>query len=168
MSGWCYWIVNLIYIPLLLIFFLTIILSLGDAKIAALANDAFFMGAASILLTWLLTIFNVIGLNFGKWLQNLGAVALFAAIAIIIFIAIGHVSVHGSANPINISTLTPHLADWRVLSLVCFAFVGLELGSVMTDEIKKPQSNIPWAILIAGLCCFLLICIMYAGYPGMY
>jgi amino acid transporter len=44
--------------------------------------------------------------------------------------------------------------DWRILSsfgVICFALVGLELGSVMGDEIREPRSTLPGAVLIGGL-----------------
>jgi amino acid transporter len=43
--------------------------------------------------------------------------------------------------------------DWRILSLmsvVCLNYVGLELGSVLGDEIKDPRRSIPRAAIIAG------------------
>ena len=49
-----------------------------------------------------------------------------------------------------------HLAavDWRLLSsfgVICFALVGLELGSIMGDEIREPRRTLPGAVLIGGL-----------------
>jgi amino acid transporter len=48
------------------------------------------------------------------------------------------------------------LDSMAMLGTVCFAFIGLELGSVMGDEIKEPRRSVPRAVVIAGVCCVLL------------
>jgi amino acid transporter len=49
--------------------------------------------------------------------------------------------------------------DWRtlpLLSIVCLNYVGLELGSVLGDEIKRPRRVVPRASIIAGVSTVIL------------
>jgi amino acid transporter len=51
------------------------------------------------------------------------------------------------------------LSEWRTVSafsVICFGLVGLELASVMGDEVKNPRRNIPRAALVGGLACGIL------------
>jgi amino acid transporter len=51
------------------------------------------------------------------------------------------------------------LSEWRTVSafsVICFGLVGLELASVMGDEVKDPRRNIPRAALVGGLVCGIL------------
>jgi amino acid transporter len=53
-------------------------------------------------------------------------------------------------------------ADWHTISafgVICFGLVGLELASVMGDEIKEPLRTVPFSVLWGGL----LSGILYIG-----
>lgn len=159
LSGWCYWTNNLFYIPTLLFYFVGCTLFIVGEKALPLADDVRFMSAAAVILLWLIVSLNVAGPRFWKWVQNLGGLGTFAIVVIIIGIAFTSHASAGAANPISLSTLVPSATDWGTVSMlgvVCFAFVGLELGSVMGEEVKRPKSDIPKAVLLAGPCCVLL------------
>jgi amino acid transporter len=66
---------------------------------------------------------------------------------------------HGMANEISFGAVTAQLGDWRtlaLLSVVCLNYVGVELGSIIGDELKHPRRDIPQAALVAGLATFVL------------
>jgi amino acid transporter len=49
--------------------------------------------------------------------------------------------------------------DWSTVSAfstICFGLVGLELASVMGDEIREPKRNVPKAVLLGGIACGVL------------
>ena len=88
----------------------------------------------------------------GKWLNNLGAVGTFVAAAVLIGLGITIWSRFGT--PIT-------AADFRIpadprfvlnsFGVICFGLVGLELASVMGDEIRDPQKTLPGAVAWGGV-----------------
>ncbi len=153
MSGWCYWTNNIFYVPTLLFYIVGFSVFIGGSATSGLGESPLFMAGASLVLLWIITGMNILGLGVGKWIQNLGAIGTFSITALLMVIGAISLSVIGMANPITASSLLPAFTDWRSLSLlsvVCLNYVGLELGSVLGDEIKEPRRHMPRAILIAG------------------
>ena len=101
----------------------------------------------------LATLVNVVGLNVGKWLHNVGAIAMW--IPAVIVIVMGGIALHrfGAANHFTLHTMVPslHFKDIVFWSLLVFAFGGSETGSFMGEEIKNPRRTIPWAIFTSGV-----------------
>ena len=96
---------------------------------------------------------NVVGLNVGKWLNNVGAIAS--------WIAAGAAdrarrrvawSRFGSATPMDADAFVPStsLKDVIFWSTIAFAFGGVESGSTMGEEIQDARRTVPRAILTAG------------------
>ena len=52
--------------------------------IKRLADNKIFASIASLTLLALLTLFNILGLGVGKWINNLGAIGTFVAAAVLI------------------------------------------------------------------------------------
>jgi amino acid transporter len=85
---------------------------------------------------------NVLGLRFGKWLDNAGAICTYvlcgamAATAVLVWLK------QGSATPFR---WTPAF-DWQrvtFFSQIAFALTGLELAPILAGEIKRPERNLP-------------------------
>jgi amino acid transporter len=105
----------------------------------------------------LLTALNIVGLGVGKWINNLGAVG--TAIAAAVLIALG-VTIW-----LRFGTRVT-AADFRAppdprfalnsFGVICFGLVGLELASVMGDEIRDPQHTLPGAVVWGGVLSGLL------------
>src|SRR5437868_7348120 len=71
-TGWTYWGSNLPYFPGLLYFAAANVLYVGGPAWQSLANNSsYFIGVATIGLLIAVTM-NVVGLNVGKWLNNIG------------------------------------------------------------------------------------------------
>lgn len=152
-SGWTYWVNNIFYIPTLLFYiigFITYIVGNGTSPIA---SNPLFMMSISLGLLWILTYLNIRGFGVGKWIQNTGAAGTFITAGTILIIGIITLSTRGTATEFTISRILQSFSNWQFLSLlsiVCLNYVGLELGSVIADEIKEPQKNIPRAVMVAG------------------
>lgn len=154
MSGWCYWANNIFYIPTLLFYIVGFAAFIGGDATAGLGDSPVVMVTVSLFLLWAITFLNILGLGVSKWVQNLGALGTFATTLIIFGIGSVALGASGMATPVSSSSFGELFSDWQVagvLSVVCLNYVGLELGSVLGDEIKEPRRNIPRAAIIAGV-----------------
>ncbi|MBI4168690.1 MAG: amino acid permease [Acidobacteria bacterium] len=151
-SGWCLWTNNLIYFPHLLIFTVgNFIFMLGPER-ANLEDSPLVMMAASLLLFWIAVWMNVRGLRYGRWLNNLGAFGTWVPATLLTLLGAWAVARYGAATPFAASGLVPvfSLGTVAFFAQICFGYSGLELGSMMGEEIVEPRKNVPRAILIAG------------------
>ena len=151
LSGWCYWTNNMMYVPTVMLYFVGVSVFVLGPGHEALADNKLFTVSASLLLFVLLVWLNIRGLGVGKWVNNLGgigtgiAAAVLVGLGIVMWLRFG-TSVTG--------------ADFRVpanprfvlnsFGVICFGLVGLELASVMGDEIREPEKNLPGAVAWGG------------------
>jgi glutamate:GABA antiporter len=99
-----------------------------------------------------MTALNILGVGVGKWVNNLGGVGTAVAAVVLIGLAVTVFETHGSslhAADFRVSTFDWHLVN--SFGVVCFALVGLELASVMGDEIRDPRRTVPRAVFWGGL-----------------
>jgi len=152
LSGWCYWTNNMLYVPTIMLYFVGVsVFVLGPGHQSLADNKVFALGASLVLLV-LLVVLNIVGLGIGKWINNVGAIgtgiAAFALIGLglIVWLRYG-------------TTVTA--ADFRIpanprfvlnsFGVICFGLVGLELASVMGDEIRDPKRTLPGAVAWGGV-----------------
>jgi len=152
LSGWCYWTNNMLYVPTVMLYFVGVsVFALGPSH-AALADNKTFALTTSLALLALLTLLNILGLGIGKWINNLGAIGTFIAAAVLIGLGAVIWSRFGT-------TMTA--ADFKIppnprfvlnsFGVICFGLVGLELASVMGDEIQDPRRTLPGAVAWGGV-----------------
>jgi glutamate:GABA antiporter len=152
MTGWNYWGCNLPYFPSLLYFAAANALFIGGQNWLHLSNSSTYFIVASVIGLSLGVVLNLVGLNVGKWLHNLGAVSAWIPALLLVVMAPIAWSRFGSATEISLSTILPgaHLKDVIFWSTIAFAFSGVEGASVMADEIRDAPRNIPRAVILAG------------------
>jgi glutamate:GABA antiporter len=157
LSGWCYWTNNMMYVPTVMLYFVGVsVFVLGSGHQALGDNKVFALSASLILLT-LLVVLNVVGLGVGKWINNLGAIGTFVAAAVLIGLG-AMVWVRFGANVTAADFSIPANPRFVLNSfgVICFGLVGLELASVMGDEIENPQRILPGAVAWGGVLSGLL------------
>jgi amino acid transporter len=117
-----------------------------------LADNKVFALAASILLLAVLVVLTVIGLGVGKWINNIGAIGTGVAAAVLIGLGIV-VAAHQGSSLSNVSFSVPGNPRFLLNSfgVICFGLVGLELASVMGDEIHEPRKTLPGAVALGGV-----------------
>ena len=157
LSGWCYWTNNMMYVPTIMLYFVGVFVFVLGAGHESLADNKSFTLTASLVLLFLLVVLNVLGLGVGKWLNNLGAIGTFVAAAVLIGL--------GIVIWLRFGT-TVTAADFQIpanprfvlnsFGVICFGLVGLELASVMGDEIENPQKTLPGAVAWGGVLSGLL------------
>ena len=153
MTAWMYWASNLVYFPGLLYFTAANALAIAGPAGAALAHSAaWFIGASLVglaLAFWL----NALGLGVAKWLHNIGAIATWLPIAMLIALALGAWARFGPATDFRPASLVPAtgIRDIVFWSTIAFAFAGCEAASLMGEEIADARRTIPRAIVISGV-----------------
>jgi len=157
LSGWCYWTNNMMYVPTVMLYFVGVsVFALGPSH-QSLGDNKYFTVTASLVLLALLAALNIRGLGVGKWINNLGGIGtMIAALTLIalgltIWIRFGTTvtaaDFHIPANPRFVL---------NSFGVICFGLVGLELASVMGDEIQDPQRTLPGAVAWGGILSGLL------------
>jgi len=152
LSGWCYWTNNMLYVPTVMLYFVGVSVFAMGPRHAALADDKTFAMVTSVALLAFLTAINVLGLGVGKWLNNVGGVGTFVAAAVLIGLGLTIWSRFGT--PVTGAEFRIPADPKFVLNsfgVICFGLVGLELASVMGDEIRDPQKTLPGAVAWGGV-----------------
>ncbi len=151
--GFFYWVNNLIYMPNLFIFLGGVFLYVGGSKFLHLENNSLYMVVFSLSLLWAAVIINIIGLKWGRWIQNIGGISSWMPTAVLLILGAIYYVKFGSATVFkgNLMPSFNNLDTISVFSTLCFAFAGMELQSCFAEEIKEPKRNIPRAILISGI-----------------
>src|SRR5579864_8464106 len=152
LSGWCYWTNNMLYVPTIMLYFMgASVFVLGPGH-QALADNKAFAIITSLLLLTVLVVLNIVGLGVGKWVNNIGAFGTGIAAAVLICLGIVVCVKFGT----TLSTAEFRVpADPRFVlnafGVMCFALVGLELASIMGDEIREPERTLPGAVAWGGV-----------------
>lgn len=152
-SGWCYWTNNIFYVPTLLFYIVGFCTFIGGDATRSLGQNPLFMAGVSLGLLWLITWLNVRGFSVGKWVQTVGVGSTLATTAVILGIGIVVTRSSGMATPLDTTAFSSALGEWSsiaLLSVVCLNYVGLELASVIGEEVKDPLRSLPRAALVAG------------------
>jgi amino acid transporter len=143
-TGWTYWGSNLPYFPGLLYFAAANALFIGGPPWQALASNSTYFLVVSMAGLAIAVTMNVVGLDVGKWLNNVGAIA--GWIPAMVLIVLGTLSwrLHGAATAITPATLMPgtNLKDVIFWSTIAFAFGGVESGSTMGGEIQDARRTV--------------------------
>ena len=157
LSGWCYWTNNMMYVPTVMLYFVGVSVFVLGPSHQSLAENKVFTVAASFVLLALLVVLNIVGLGVGKWINNLGGIG--TMIAAITLVGLGVIVYFHFGTTIT-------AADFRIpanprfvlnsFGVICFGLVGLELASVMGDEIQDPDRTLPGAVAWGGVLSGLL------------
>jgi len=152
LSGWCYWTNNMMYVPTVMLYFVGVSVFVLGAGHEKLADNRVFALLASVVLLALLVILNVVGLGVGKWINNLGGIGTF--IAAFLLMGLGVIVCLKFGTNIRWADFQIPANPRFVLNsfgVICFGLVGLELASIMGDEIENPRKTLPGAVAWGGV-----------------
>jgi amino acid transporter len=152
LSGWCYWTNNVFYVPTVVLYLVGISVYIFGEHAQALADNKAFAFFISLAALWIIVALNVRGLGVGKWINNLGAIGTGVAATALIGLGIVAYRRHGSL--IGLHDFKIAGADWHIIAAfgyITFGLVGLELGSIMGDEIREPRRTVPAAVIWGGI-----------------
>jgi amino acid transporter len=153
LSGYLYWSSNLPYFPSLFYFTAANALFIFGHRFDALQNSQSYYIIFALLALLLAAGLNILGLNIGKWLHNLGAIGLWIPGIVLVIMGIVSAMLFGSATSFTAQSFVPstRLTDIIFWSTIAFSLSGLESASMLGDEIVDARRNIPRALLIAGV-----------------
>jgi len=157
LSGWCYWTNNMMYVPTVMLYFVGVSVFILGPGHEGLADNRIFAMLASVVLLALLVWLNVMGLGVGKWINNLGGIGTF--IAAFLLMVLGVIVCARFGTHIQLSDFQVPANPRFVLNsfgVICFGLVGLELASIMGDEIEDPRKTLPGAVAWGGVLSGLL------------
>jgi glutamate:GABA antiporter len=156
LSGWCYWTNNMMYVPTVMLYFVGVSVFVFPGH-ESLADSRKFAVITSLALLALLVILNIVGLGVGKWINNVGSIGTAVAAAVLIALGLIVWSRFGtSIAPSDFRIPANPRFMLNAFGVICFGLVGLELASVMGDEIKDPQRSLPGAVAWGGVLSGLL------------
>lgn len=145
-ATWGYWVNTAIWMPAIYILFAGIFKQMFYPELGLGGQIAI-----AIALTWIAVAVNIVALNVGKWVPNLGAIIKVIIFLIMIVGAVSYTSQHGMANPLNWETLKP---DWgssmQYIPAIIYGMLGFELVSAGSEEMKDPAKDVPRSIFISG------------------
>ena len=152
LSGWCYWTNNMMYVPTIMLYFVGVsVFALGPAH-AHLADSKSFTLAVSLALLLILVVLNIVGLGVSKWINNVGGLGTFIAGGLLISLGVAIWLRFGTAVTWADFQIPPGRHSlFNAFGVICFGLVGLELASVMGDEIENPSKTIPGAVAWGGI-----------------
>lgn len=153
LSGWCYWVNNITYYPSLLTAAAGFAVYVFVPPKTGLEASPAYIVIFSLVMFWLVLLLNMIGVKYGKWVENIGGISTWIPAGLVAILGTIYCVVRGPATPFSASSIFPvwnfdTLSTW---ALLCFAFAGFELVSLLGGEIKNPERNIPRSIVAAGI-----------------
>jgi len=145
-ATWAYWVNTAVWMPAIFILFAGVFKQMFAPELSL-----GWQIAIGVVLTWLAVGVNVVALDVGKWIPNIGAILKVIIFLAIIVGAFLHTQDHGMANPLTFETLKP---DWssslQYIPAIIYGMLGFELVSASSEEMKDPAKDVPRAILISG------------------
>jgi glutamate:GABA antiporter len=152
LTGWSYWASNAPYFATLLYFTAGSALFVAGDRLRFLADKpGWYLGFAVVGLT-IATVLNLVGLDVGKWLHNVGALGVWVPALVVIALGLASLIRFGSATSFDLPSLVPgaDLSGAVFLASMVFTLVGPEAASFLGDEVEDARTSIPWALRLAG------------------
>ena len=150
LAGWCYWTCNLFYIPVVLVYMAGIFAFAGGEGSAGLVDNKLFVGSFALGWLVLMAVLNIRGLSVGKWIQNIGGIGTALSVALVIVAALIAWSKGVAQQPPLVAEAGASSGMAASFSVMCMAFIGIELASTMGDEIRDQERDLRPAIFTAG------------------
>lgn len=128
----------------------------------SLADSKIFVLILSLTVIWVLSIFSMKGMTFGKLFTNAGSLGSTIPTIFLIgmaFLAIVVLKKAPSASVYTIASMTPKPNGNSLVAIsgIIFAYTGAEISATYVTEMENPKKNFPKAIITAAI----LICILY-------
>ncbi len=159
LAAWSYWLSTIVWLPTVLMLVSISCLYIFGDKFLGLADSPSYNILLCLGIVWLVTFLNIVGMERAKWVQNIGGIAIWLCIGMLIAVGIVFISNNASGHQFSPNLLIPDVTDFSILpyfAVIALNFGGLELAPVMAGEIINPKKNIPRAIVISSIAVSLI------------
>lgn len=152
--AWYYWINFPLWIASLATAITDVIVSLFDIELSIA-----WILIIQLAYTWIVSLLGCLRVGESKWIVNIGAfckVLFMSALGLLgIYVAVNY----GVANKFTVESLFPSLDLLGIgfVSVIIFNFMGFEVVTTSSEEMKNPKKEIPQAVILGGI----LIAIFY-------
>src|SRR5207245_5337973 len=126
---------------------------IGGPRFVHLGDNPIFIAVVALVGLWIAVALNIVGLNIGKWLQNVGGFSTWVPALIFIILAAWVVVTRGSATRFTAAGLVPARFDFPSINLfatMTFAYAGLELAPSLGGEIHDPAATLRRGVLLSA------------------
>ncbi|MGC9961255.1 MAG: APC family permease [Acidimicrobiales bacterium] len=144
--SWWYWVNVGIWLPSVYLMFSTLMGQLFGWHISFWESVII-----AIALIWINFGVNVVKLETSKWVANTAAIITVTVMLVLAVAGFVHLALHGSANVWSRQTTMPTWASLGCLGVVVYNFLGFELMSSASQEMRDPKKDVPRSILTSGL-----------------
>ncbi|MCV6626565.1 MAG: APC family permease, partial [Cellvibrionaceae bacterium] len=145
--SWAYWVNTALWNPAIFILFAGVFKQMFAPDLSLAWQIGIGIG-----LSWLVVLINILTLDIGTWVPNLGAILKIVIFIALIFGGLVYVQEHGMANEISLATLAPSWgSSLEYIPAIVYGMLGFELMSASSDEMENPARDIPKAIFWSGL-----------------
>lgn len=116
-------------------------------------SGTYIVGLAFI---WLGVLAVAMSLRIGKWVPTAGAIARIVLLGFFT-VSVVFYGIQNGVQPLTAGSFAPTYVGFVALvPFVIFNYVGFELPTAATEEMRDPQRTVPFAILRSGIASFLL------------
>lgn len=158
---WLQWIYNVVWYPTLLSFLAGAVAYIIDPS---LVNNHWYMFWMIFFIFWGATFLNFFGMRTSSLFSGIGAIiGTLLPMGAIIFLGICWVSAGYTPEiEFSLDTFFPSQLEFDDISFyiaLLFGLMGLEMSAVHADEVRKPQTTFPKAIIISSciIICSLIL-----------
>ncbi len=145
-TTWLYWVNVALWMPSVYILFAGMFSQLFFPEMSL-----WWQIAIGVIMSWVTVWIGTITLETGKWIPNLGAIIKAVIMVVIGVGAFIFAAKNGVANDLSIKSILPTWgAGLAFLPVIVYNFMGFELMSGASAEMKNPGKDIPRAIIISG------------------
>jgi len=150
-SFW-YWVNVALWVPSVYVIFASTVTSIFFPDVEL---NLWIQIAVALVLIWINYWINTRTLQVGSWVANAGAGITMVVTVILAGVAIAYGIHNGSATDWSLPNLLPtgnaFSAVALALPIIIYNFLGFELMSSASGEMRNPQRDVPRTILVAGI-----------------
>lgn len=145
-TTWLYWINVALWMPSVYILFAGMFAQLFFPEMGL-----WWQILIGIVMTWITVWIGSITLETSKWIPNIGAIIKALIMVVIGVGALIYAGKNGVANDLSFQSMLPEWgAGLAFLPVIVYNFMGFELMSGASEEMKNPGKDIPRAIITSG------------------